>query len=139
MKKLLLLSCLFSFNTFAYQGELNALDAFRAILNPGEYQGSDCSVQIDDHGGSRTVIIFKGEESLQIKVNSLYYYKWQPGQRFFITGNKAEGDFYFDELIEVTFFTRMISRDKQYFSVEKREVTSSRHPLKRFIECEASF
>lgn len=142
MKKLFIVSGLIalSINAFA-ENSLETTDALRSILSLRTYHGvvpntaEACVVSIFESADGITVSGATTTIVTDVTLTDADSYRWQPGQRYFVSGNKNEGRF--GEKIEKSFMTRMITLDSQYMAVETISY-KDRTPARRLVECEVS-
>lgn len=103
----------------AQAGELSAPEALDYILAPKTYFGADCSMEISQDLGQAAVTGRKAGEELTVVIEEGVSYRWQPGQRYYISGT-----------MPYVFMTRMVEENVQYMVVEK-ELEEGR----KTIEC----
>ena len=135
----LLALALLAFTSLAQAGELDATEAMVRTLPPGIYTGftpqssEACSIEVRQIPQGILVIALKAQEQVTRSVGYGTVYRWNPGQRLFLSSDHFSRE---DVSEEVAFRTIAIDEDTQFAVVSHTRTMGRDRVFKQEIACE---
>lgn len=122
----------------AFASEYDATRALTEVLHVGYYTGTTedgryCAVSISrEEGGVLASVIIDGVGEMSRVVKNGTHYRWQPGQRYFLSSEYFQNG---RNRVEETFRTIAVDQFRQYVVIARRLVTTDRNEGEDAREC----
>lgn len=122
----------------AFSSEYDATRAMTEVLHVGYYSGTtedgrNCAVSISrQESGVMASVIIDGMGEMTRVVKNGTHYRWQPGQRYFLSSEYFQNG---RNRVEETFRTIAVDQFRQYVVIARRLETTDRNEREDAREC----